>query len=527
VWFASAALLYSAALVILRGRPTIRNDAGIFLSVGGLLTHGARLYAGVWDNKPPLFYYDYAITILAGGWRGPFVLDIVWIWVACVSMGLLLRALGASRLTVAVGVIVYPVLLTGAWYYAGYSELPTLALLTVTAWLWMRGSPLGAGLVLGLMIFFHPEYCVVALAVMAAPVVTGTLRGHALGPRVVRLLVGAGGSVAVIVAIMAARGELSGYVSTMWGDVGYPDRKLAVLDLPTGVAGHVTLLRRLVDSDAARRACLILVLVWGAAWYLVWRRRHGTGAPADAPGAASTLVACWVLATLSSVGVLIFTTLFDHDLQLMALPGALTICVIAAWIEQAGLPQRAMLPAVVLTIALGAVAFGGVVAGSLASGGSVESPQPLSEWVHTPPSITAELLNRGASISGKHGGVTYARLGSNDDDAHGVFIDGDLHLACPVFDQYPFSANLNQTLHCLMTTRPDLVVVGAGFAPLSRRTPQPNYDANWNAFVDQSLAVLHENYVVVSTAPDVGGDVVLWCSRQVCRAPTSPGPGPS
>ena len=52
---------YAAVLVFLRGRPTTNGDGGIFLSVTAALRHGYTLYSGVWDNKPPLFYYGGAL----------------------------------------------------------------------------------------------------------------------------------------------------------------------------------------------------------------------------------------------------------------------------------------------------------------------------------------------------------------------------------------------------------------------------------------------------------------------------------
>jgi hypothetical protein len=243
----------------------------------------------------------------------------------------------------------------------------------------------------------------------------------------------------------------------------------------------------------------------------------------------SPLVVCWGLATLSTAGVLIWTVLFPHDLQIVALPGVLAICMAVAWIETARQRREVTLVAVALTIAVGVIAFGGVRISGLANGGSAESAQPLSEWTRTPVSVTARLLDRGAMITGKRGTLTYARLGTNNDDAHGAFDAGDIRLACPVFAQYPFSVNLDQTLTCLVRTHPDLVVEGPGFAP---STPQrtgstgSGYAADWTAFVDQSLAVLRKNYVRLGTAQDVGGVVSVWCARQVCPVPTPTGSEP-
>ena len=121
--------IYAAVLVVVRGRPSLNGDGGIFLSVAAALNHGYRLYDGVWDNKPPLFYYAGALGYGVVGWRGVFVLDIGWLTLAGVGMALWLDRLEVRRITAIAGVVAYPLFLTGVWYYAGYSELPGMAVI--------------------------------------------------------------------------------------------------------------------------------------------------------------------------------------------------------------------------------------------------------------------------------------------------------------------------------------------------------------------------------------------------------------
>lgn len=147
---------------------------------------GCTSTSGVWDNKPPLFYYADALAVQVAGRRGPFAIDVLWIAVACISIGLLLGA-GASTSTRVVGMVVYPLLLTGAWYYAGYSELPPLALAPVVAWLWLRDSSATAGLALGAVAFLRPDYAVVIAALLVAASVARAADRRALGSSVLRL----------------------------------------------------------------------------------------------------------------------------------------------------------------------------------------------------------------------------------------------------------------------------------------------------------------------------------------------------
>jgi hypothetical protein len=68
--FSAGAIVLGTVFVLLRGEPWIRDDPGVFLSVAARLLDGDRLYADVFDNKDPLFYYTFAGRF---GWvGGPF-----------------------------------------------------------------------------------------------------------------------------------------------------------------------------------------------------------------------------------------------------------------------------------------------------------------------------------------------------------------------------------------------------------------------------------------------------------------------
>ena len=86
-------------LVLLRGEPSVASDQGVFLSVAARILDGDHLYSEVVDNKDPLFFYTYAGALWVGGWRGPFLLDAIWVGLAGVSVALLARAIGAPRST--------------------------------------------------------------------------------------------------------------------------------------------------------------------------------------------------------------------------------------------------------------------------------------------------------------------------------------------------------------------------------------------------------------------------------------------
>jgi hypothetical protein len=93
----SPGLAYGALLVFLRGSPQLeRVDLGTFVTVAARLLKGDRLYADVFDNKDPFFYYADAVALRLGGWRGPAALDALLLAVGAIAMAGFLRAVTRS-----------------------------------------------------------------------------------------------------------------------------------------------------------------------------------------------------------------------------------------------------------------------------------------------------------------------------------------------------------------------------------------------------------------------------------------------
>ena len=493
----AASILYSSALVFLRGRPSIEADAGIFVSVAARIVHGDHLYTGVWDNKPPFFYYGQALALDVAGWRGPFLLDVVWLSIATISIWLLLRTVGASAWTSLVGAAVYPLMLTGAWYYAGYSELPALALAPLIAWLCLRRSTVAAGAVLGIAIFFRLDYGLVFLAVIAIPFMLDWAGTARLWGDVLRLLAGFAATAAASIAFLAVRGEFSAYVDTLRSQVGYPDRALAQQGEPAGIPGHVATVGRIFLEDPSR-GVLLVVVVAALAVLLVpmLRRRERTPLAEPVRGLAGFMLATGVAAAVT----LALAGLWDHSLELLAMPATFGGCLLVWWVESEVRSPPRLVPATVATVAICAAAFGGL---SIHSLGSPYAGGAISQWWDTPRSASAQTLDRAAASSSAE--ATYARLGPNTDDGHAAFIDEKLNLACPIFHQYDFSNNLNEVLSCIRDAEPQLILVGPQFTPLHKSATK-----SWDSFVSEGRQLLHNRYEQAVKMPDGGETVAVW-----------------
>ncbi len=488
---------YASLLVFLRGRPSLDSDSGIFLSVAARLLHGDRLYSGVWDNKPPFFYYVDAVAVRLAGWRGPFLVDVFWLALATCSFWLLLRAVGASRLTAAVGYVVYPLFLTGTWYQAGYSELPALALAPLIPALWAGGAAMGAGAALGVAVLFRPDYTLIMLALLGTAMYLDHARGRPLRRAVVRLLVGFAATLALAVALVAARGELPGYVHAMVGNLGYPDRALKLgLGLPTGLRGHVDAIREILADG---HYGLILILVSAVALgpvIVVLRRARSSRRSSFQAAIAGMLLA----AAVTTAVTLSLTAVWFHHLEPLALPASLLTVLVVGALESVG-SARFRIVAIPVVVVAALFGLGG------RGDASPHSIRTLSEWWHTPTSFAAEALNeaRARAYPGRPS-VTWAHVGSNDEQGSAAFLRPGLRLACPVFDQYLYSANLHQTFDCLQHRLPDLVLVTSSFQPAP-------HDEEWNAFVRSTTALLQRRYVEAVSLLGDGERYVVWRTR--------------
>jgi len=174
------ALLYGLTLVLVRGEPSATGDQGVFLSVAARMLDGDKLYSEVIENKDPLFFYTYADALELGGWRGPFLLDGLWLAIGALAMGLLLRELRAPRAAVVTGFLVYPLALTSGWYLAGLSMLGALALVPLIPWAWLRGRYVGAGALLAVVLLFKLNLAALVAAPLAALLLLGVPEGSRL-----------------------------------------------------------------------------------------------------------------------------------------------------------------------------------------------------------------------------------------------------------------------------------------------------------------------------------------------------------
>jgi hypothetical protein len=487
-WIAvgAGALLLGLALVLVRGHPVATSDQGVYLSIAARLLDGDHLYRDVVEPKDPLFFYTYAAALWLGDWRGPFLLDGLWLALAGVSLALLLRELRAPRVAVIAGALVYPLALTSGWYNPGLTMLAALAIAPLVAWLWLRGKFAAAGATLCVVLLFKLPLGGVAAAPLAAFVLLGTPEG-ARARQVLRGLAGLAATLVVAAAALAVRGELRGHLEMIAYNVHYANTLGPAQGPVERARQHLGVVVDYFELGGRwpLPAALLAVGAFGVLAVFAWTR--GGRERALAVTAALTLVA--VLVTLAQ------TAYWFHHLQMLALPAALMVATgVAVVVGRLG--ERAG-----VAVAAACVVF------ALWSSLKHENTLDLSLWRMTPHSGGAIALEeaRARHYAGEER-VTYMVLGSNSENAHAAFIGEEFDLSCRWFQLYPESLpeQLEETRDCARQEKPMLVLVTLGFFDDPPTTPE------WASFVAAAREFLRAGYRV---AGEEHPGFVAWARR--------------
>jgi hypothetical protein len=506
LWLLAASGGYAALLVIVRGSPSLESDAGIFLSVAGRLLDGDRLYVDVLDNKDPLFYYSHAAALALGDWRVPFLLDVVWLAVAATFTFLLLRAIGASRLTAAIGFACLPLLLTGAWYLAGYSMLAALALVPVIGWLWIRGSFASAGALLCVGLLFKVN---LALVLVSAPVAFLLLRLPAGGARsqLARAAAGFGAVGAAAVAILALRGELQGYLDNLIDNVAYSRDVLAVTGRPSGILGHSEAVAGAVGSPGHAAVVAVGFLVVGVLAIRTLREPRVEQGERQ-PAAIRTVATLFLVTSVATALTLALTAAWNHHVQMLAYPGLLLIAFLVMVIRAPS--------ADLLRVAAACMSAGVVVVLLGGTGAYPDRRGSISTWLESGRSETAELLERaGKKRVPRLDEPTFAHLGRNDEEAVAAFLDRDHALACPTIAQYFYSPDLSRVSRCIRERRPRLLLVTPSFKRSGFAPPE------WNRFVARGSSLLSQDYEPALARETGHGSIEVWTRDLAATGPRS------
>lgn len=447
-------------LVLVFVSPIPLGDYGVFVTVAERLQVGDRLYAEVWDNKEPVFFFLLALGRFVSPLSG-WALEFGWIATACAATYVIAARAGASvRRSVVIAALGAPLILTGSWYWAGNSHMPGIALtLAAIGFVAGRHAVVG-GLLLGVIPFV--KILVAPVAVIAIAVLLLQQRSPVAALKVVAA---AAASAISIVVLLALRGELGGFLSLLLYNSDYQSAQL-------GRPGVGDLIRDHLAAVIRGPALLAVVAMVAVALWLFWPRSTWTS--------QTHMSRC-----ASALG---FATL---------LGSLLVIALTGLWLHHANLLS---IPALLLLIALGTsirhrdswAVFVPIVAVAYLMGGAPDLTRYLHKLEYARADVSAQLdvpdLKLDAVAVNEQ---TFARVGAGDDFGIGRILDG-WELACPRFAQQPWetAVSLDSTLKCLEGANVIYVQEG-GFTATENQSP-------WSRYVMGVRALLADRYTCSS-----------------------------
>lgn len=483
-WAAPAVAAAAAGLVgLLRVSPGIDGDRQIFMTVAAAIARGQKLYVEVYDNKDPLFFWTDAVAYGLLGPVGLFILEFLLLAaVGALSCAIGVR-LGARPLAgIALGVMAAGVMTVPSWFESGSSQFLGITLFFGALLAVLHGRFLVGGLIAGLMVDARLNFIVLVGVLIA---VAACMAPSAWAPRVGKLVTGVAVSVLAMLVVLAARGELVGYVNAVRGNVGYTGR---AYDLIYGEPGPPfgPLARALGDLGDRVAGWVVIIVVLAALSRLGFTvaRRGWAAALTGRSGIGGLLVMASVAATL-----VLFATSHIWALHLPVVVVTTVLCVaylLAEWTALA--PPRRQAAAAALALAMLLAADATSLVRSVADARNIPTRWSLPEGDLQP------ALRR--ALPAGEGTADVALLGYHTQGFPGSMPDR-VRLAC----KYPFAyawyprEMLDEYQRCLAGT-PDVVALhrwrypqlGAFYAAVDRAlaerfTPVEQTQSGWTIWV--------------------------------------------
>jgi hypothetical protein len=441
----AAAILTTWVALVPRLVPSRLSDRGIFVSVGARLLAGDRLYSGVYDNKEPLFYYFVAGQLELGRWS-EVAAEVLLIAIAAFAAYFMAVKLASQWTAVATSFIAVPIILTGEFYWPGYTELPGIALVLTAMAASAYQRPALAGLCIGLLVFTKLVF--VAIALFAVSCFCRKLFDF------VSVALGASISAALILTVLFARGELSPFVQTIKLNIAYSEG--GMIGSTNGLDSLATHLKLTGGwSLLAETLPILLTILLGLIALALKSGRNNCHL---------AIVAAGVLSFVGSLIVLSITGLWEQHRHILYIPAIVALLGVTSLLDVSAKIARLRTLALVFLI-------GYLMAGTLALKDYIKSILTFRESYAALNELSPEA--RGLLAIASSG--TYARFGRNDDLGHAVGL-GNWKLACPRFHQYTFepTALLDDVFKCASAS-PTLIIAAS-------MSPKPDWPS-WNEFV--------------------------------------------
>lgn len=446
--------------------PVAEGDRAIFEAVGDGLRTGQRLYAEVYDNKEPLFFYAVALQRWLGAFGG-WLFEAACLALAGWSLAGLHRWLAGGepeRRGEWLSGVLGALLLSGGFWGAGQPQLPASALLLLSVLLICRGRPAGAGIATAAMAGFKLISLPVGVA-MATVLLPPPQRARSL----LRFCAAAALAGALLVLVLHGRGELAAYGQTLANNLLYSQ---GLLIQPGSVLQVTASHGRTLFFSGKNNALMLLALVTAAAILLKSAR--------DPSPRRARLARAGLAGLVCAAAITTGTGLWAGHLQLLYPTQCLAlVLLVQGWQPQIRWQKAMRLPSLLLITAF--------LSGTLDLAPTYWlRPHQIADRVARLQQRSPEEIALRRSFPERV--PNFARLGGNGGRIP-VGLDGS-RLTCADFHQYGFygEERLAGILGCI--SRSPVVLVSADFTPwdgvptwLPAEAQGAVIQQRWNRFV--------------------------------------------
>jgi hypothetical protein len=449
--------------------PSLSADRGVYVSSAERLLAGDRLYAEIFEAKDPIFIWQIAF----GRFFSP-IMDIVlenfWIFLASCSIYWLSRFFKLSNhISIFLGFIVSPVILTGINYYPGYSHLPGIAVVFLTIVFLTKKSYFCAGFASALLFFLKIMLLpIVFFLILYVQVLHGNHRSFS------KLALGATTGALIPFSILYLRGELYSYLDILSFNRTVSTENMYI-KWPSPIA-HFLMTRTL---SSVFLICIVLLILFCTLLHLLNTKNVNSDIT------YFDKLDLWFYTLISlilSLSIIMITGMWQHHNQILAIPAILSLMILAQIFESLVKKKSLIIISVSILLTIG---FTGLKSTYLFP--SFKSAQvSISKLSSLSPEARALLA------LGKTG--NYARIGTNDDYGHAYGLR-EWKLVCRVYQIYPIYPKamepyLKETLNCL----PNAQVIILSPDAQKWLSLVVKYHGYMKEFIDQVNIILKNKY---------------------------------
>jgi hypothetical protein len=456
------------------------EDMGFFLSVSGLVSKGYRLYAETFEIKDPLFIYSNAIAIKGWGLIGPFILDFL-ITAAILPVSYLIGIkLTKSPYSSFLAAFLFQLTATGEFGNTLRSQIMGILFILLSIYFGLIQKWKWAGLFASAVLFSKmPLFVIVSFTLLALIIYDRRIKSALqamLGFTIFSFL---------IFAILVVRGEFEAYINMVKENFSYASNYQLIVGQSEGFFGHFQIWNGTESRFVTFIISNLLIIV------LTLRSKK-------------YFSQIFLFVIFTNIGVAFFllnTAMWPHHLQIISLYIFTNSLFIISTINSSknltkvnlkNLKQDENLSKVDLTRFIISIF---VVAMLISNSGArlgIKPEMPLKNWLNPVWSTPNEIKMLQSAKQMAPDKDSFARLGMNDDEGFGAFLDPEWKFVCKrtaIIGSEPLSGS-DSFLKCLDEV-PDWILIAPFYESQSSRA------GNYQYFFSSSQKILNEKFICI------------------------------